>query len=86
MRETTTKYHSHYSKHRHERDNKSRKQCNISFIDKKIANKVIMDCRTTSAHKFRKRLEFKQHDVILTKEPSVQTKKKSSFEGENMQS
>ena len=85
MRETTTKYHPHYSKHRHELDNKSRKQCNISFIDKKIANKVIMDCRTTSAHKFRKRLEFK-HDVILTKEPSVQTKKKSSFEGENMQS
>ena len=45
-----------------------------------------MDCRTISAHKFRKRLEFKQHDVILTKEPSQQTKKKSSFEGENMQS
>ena len=35
-----------------------------------------MDCRTTSAHKFRKRLDFKQHDVILTKEPSVQTKKR----------
>ena len=70
LRETTTKYHPHYSKHRHELDNKSRKQCNISFIDKKIANKVIMDCRTISAHKFRKRLEFKQHDVILTKEPS----------------
>ena len=36
--------------------------------------KVIMDCRTTSAHKFRTRLGFKQYDVILTKEQSVLTK------------
>ena len=33
-----------------------------------------MDCRTTSVHKFRKRLGFKQYDVILTKEQSVLTK------------
>ena len=46
--------------------------------------KVIMDCRTTSAHKFRTRLGFKQYDVILTKEQSVLTKIMSSFEGENM--
>ena len=26
-----------------------------------------MDCRTTSAHKFRTKLGFKQYDVILTK-------------------
>ena len=33
-----------------------------------------MDCRTTSAHKFRARLGFKEDDVILTKEQSVLTK------------
>ena len=43
-----------------------------------------MDCRTTVAHKFRTRLGFKQYDVILTKEQSVLTKIKSSFEEENM--
>ena len=61
------------------------KQCNRIFIDEKLAVKVIMDCRTTSAHKFRTRLGFKQYDVILTKEQSVLTKIMSSFEGENMQ-
>ena len=44
-----------------------------------------MDCRTTSAHKFRTRLGFKQYDVIFTKEQSVLTKIMSSFEWENMQ-
>ena len=44
-----------------------------------------MDFGTTSAHKFRTRLGFKQYDVILTKEPSVLTRIMSSFEGENMQ-
>ena len=44
-----------------------------------------MDCRTTSALKFRTRLWFKQYDAILTKEQSVLTKIMSSFEGENMQ-
>ena len=44
-----------------------------------------MDCRTTSAHKFRKRLGFKQYNGILTKEQSVLTKIMSSFEWENKQ-
>ena len=39
-----------------------------NFTDETLAVKVIMDCRTTSAHKFRTRLGFKQYDVILTKE------------------
>ena len=38
-----------------------------------------MDCRTTSAHKFRTRLRFKQYDAILTKEQSVPTKIMSSY-------
>ena len=44
-----------------------------------------MDFRTTSAHKFRTRLRFKQYDVILTIEQSMRTRIMSSFEGENMQ-
>ena len=44
-----------------------------------------MDCRTTSAHKFRTKLGFKQYDVIFTKEESVLTKIMTSLEGENMQ-
>ena len=55
------------------------------FIDEKLAIKVIMDCRITSAHKFKTRLGFKQYDVILTKEQSVLTKIISSFDGEIMQ-
>ena len=37
-----------------------KKQINRISIDKKLAIQVIMDCRTTSAHKFRTRLAFKQ--------------------------
>ena len=40
---------------------------NRIFIDEKLAVKVIMDCRTLSAHKC-KRLGFTQYDIILTKE------------------
>ena len=50
-----------------------------------MATKVIMDYRTVAAHKFRTRLGLKKYNVILTKEKSVLTKTKSSFEGENMQ-
>ena len=39
-----------------------------------------MHCRITTPHKFRTRLGFKKYDVILTKEQSVLTKIKSSFE------
>ena len=56
-----------------------KKQIKKLFIDEKLAIKLIMDCRTTSAHKFRTRLGFKQYDVILTKEQSVLTKIMSSF-------
>ena len=75
LREITTKYNSNHGKHRYE------------LVEEpiKVAIKVIMDCNTRLAHKFRVRLGFKQYDVILTKEQSVLTKIMSSFEGENMQ-
>ena len=41
-----------------------------------------MDCRKTSAHKFRTKLGFKQYDFILTKAESVLTKAMSSFQGD----
>ena len=64
---------------------KQKKQSNTIFVEKELAIKVILDCRTTAAHKFRTRLGFKQYDVILTKEQSVLTKTKNSFKGESIQ-
>ena len=54
-------------------------------MGEKLAIKVIMDCRKTSAYKRRKKLEVKQYDINLTKEKSVLTKIMSSFEGKNVQ-
>ena len=80
---TTIKCPSDHRKHRYELADESKKQPNRIFIHNELANKVIMGCRTTAAHKFRTRLEFKQYDVILIKEQSVLTKTKRSFKGEN---
>ena len=83
MREITTKYNSNHRKQRYELIEEPKKQVNKIFISKKLAIKVIMDCRTTSAHKFRTRLGFKQYDFISTKEQPVLIKIISSFEREN---
>ena len=61
---TTGKYHSDYRNHRYE--------LVYEIIEKEIAIKVTMDCRTTTAHQFRIRIGFKQYDVILTREQSNQ--------------
>ena len=79
------KYLSDHMKHRYELVDEPKKQPNRIFIDKELATKVIMDCRTTAACKFRTRLGFKQCGVILTKKQSVLIKIKRSFDGENMQ-
>ena len=60
-------------------------QCNGTFIDKKLALKVTLDSRTTSARQFRTRLGFKQQDVASTKEQSVLRTFMTSSEGEKMQ-
>ena len=85
MHEIATKYNSYHRKHRYELVEEAQNYVNRIFIDEKLAIKVIMDCRTTMAHKFTTRLGFKQYDVIFTKEQSVLTKIMSSFEEENMQ-
>ena len=74
-----------HRKHWRELVAKSKMQYNKIFLDENVAIKVIMDCRTTSANKFRKRLGFKQNDAILTKEKPLLTKIMSSFEGEHIQ-
>ena len=85
MQEITIKYHSDHQKHIYELVEELEKQVNGMFIDENLAIKVIMDCRITSAHKFKTRLGFKKYGVILTKEQSVLTKIISSFEEEIMQ-
>ena len=68
LREITITYNSDHRKNRYELVVKPKKQCNRSFINRKLAIKVIMDCRTATVHKFKTRLGFKQYDVILIKE------------------
>ena len=85
LREIPIKYHSDHKKHRCDLVEEPKKEVNRIFTDEKLAIKVIMDCRTTSALKFRTKLGFKQYDIILTNEQSVLTKIMSPFEGENMQ-
>ena len=52
MREITIKYHLDYRKHRYEPADKPKKQLNGTFIEENLVIKVIMDCKTTAAHKF----------------------------------
>ena len=61
-----TRYHSNQRKHRYELlDKPKNKQWNKSFIDEKLAIRVIIDCGTTSVHKFRTRLAFSIHKNIF---------------------
>ena len=73
---TTVKHLSSRRIHRCELVNKPKYNLK-KFIQKKLATKVIMDCRKAAAHKFRTRLWFKQYDVILMKEQQVLTKIKN---------
>ena len=83
---TAVKFFSANRKHRHEILDEPKKQPNIIFIDKELTTKVILDCRTTTAHnsRTRTRLGLRHYDIILTNGQSV-VKKRSLSEGENMQ-
>ena len=65
--------------------NKSTKQSHRRFISVDLALKVIMDCRIDESCNFFKKLGFRIHDVINTKEQTVISAIKDAFEGENMQ-
>ena len=72
MKITTIKYISDHRKHTFELVHEHKRQPNRIFIDKESILKVILDCRTAALRKFRTRLGFKQYDVILNEEQSVQ--------------
>ena len=78
-------YLSNHRKYRYELVDKPKKQPNRFFISNELANKVIIDCRTTAAHIFKVKLGFKPYYNIQTKEQPVLAKTKSSFGGENAQ-
>ena len=67
VQEITAKYNLNHRKHRYKLVEEPKKQSKRVFIDKKLAIKVIMDCRKTSVHKFRTTLGFKQYDKIYQK-------------------
>ena len=67
LRYITIKYYSHQRKHRCEIVKESKKYVNWIFMEQKQGIKIIIGCITTSTHRFRTRLRFKQYDVILTK-------------------
>ena len=64
---------------------KTTKQSHRRSISFDLALKIIMDCRIEESCNFLKKLEFRIHDVINTKEQTVISAIKDAFEGENMQ-
>ena len=80
----TNKYDKEYKENR-SKLNESTKQPNRRFVRVDLALKIIMDCRTHESCKFKKKLGFRIHDVINTKEQTVISAIKDAFEGENMQ-
>ena len=61
LQQIIIKYQSDHKKHRYNPVEEQKKQVSRIFPDQKFAIKVIMDCRTTSAHKFRTRLRLNQY-------------------------
>ena len=56
VQKITTKYHSNHRKYRHEQVEEPKKQCNKIFTSKKLAIKIIMDCRRTIWCHFNQRI------------------------------
>ena len=66
--EIKEEYRLKHRKHRYELVTEPKKESDRSFIDKKLALRVIVDCRKSSTHKFRTRLVLQKYDLLLTKE------------------
>ena len=82
----TNKYDQTYKKHRHEFVNEAKKQRNRRFLHSDLVLKVIMDCKIDESCKLKRKLVFRLHDVINTKEQTVLESIKNAFEGEDLQS
>ena len=80
----TNKYDKIYKKHRHELVDKPIKQLNRIFLHNDLALKIIIDCRTDKSCSLKKKLGFKLHDLINTKEQTIINLIKYMFEGENI--
>ena len=80
----TNKYDKIYKKHRHEQVDKPIKQLNRIFLHNDLALKIIIDCRTDKSCSLKKKLGFKLHDLINTKEQTIINLIKYMFEGENI--
>ena len=81
----TNKYDHVYKKHRYELVNKPKKQPNRKFLCSNLALKVIMNCKTDKSCNLKKKLGFRLHDVINTKEQTILESIKNESEGEDMQ-
>ena len=81
----TNKYDKIYKKRRCELVNKPIKQSDRRFLHIDLALKIIMDCRTDESCSLKKKLGFKLHDIINTKEQLIINSIKDKFEGENIQ-
>ena len=71
-----------YKKHRYELVNKRKKQPNRKFLRSDLALKVTVNCRTDASCNLKKKVGFRLHDVINTKEKTVLESIKDAFEGE----
>ena len=80
----TNKYDKIYKKRRYELVNKPIKQSNRRFLHNDLALKIIIDCRTDKSCSLKKKLGFKLHDLINTKEQTIINLIKYMFEGENI--
>ena len=75
----TNKYDQTYKKHRHEFVNEAKKQRNRRFLHSDLVLKVIMDCKIDESCKLKRKLVFRLHDVINTKEQTVLESIKNAF-------
>ena len=81
LREVTSKYSLNLRKQRQELQKCDKQPCR-RFLREDFAIQIIMDCRTTPRGNFKSRLEFNQHDPIMTQEQSILSKITTLFSSE----
>ena len=81
----TNRYNKIYKKRRYELVDKPVTQSNRRFLHNDLALEIIMNCRTDESCSLKKKLGFKLHDVINTKEQTIINSIKDTFEEGNIQ-
>ena len=74
LKKITALYPEYLRKERQDLIEKWFKQPCRKFLREDFGIQTVMNCRTTPAIEFKKRLGFKQHDAIMTQKESVLTK------------